>query len=60
MSMEAIIQLEERFNRMTQRIRDLEQENRLLKEDLETERASKRTVQERIEQLLNRIQEEIG
>lgn len=58
--MEAIIQLEERFTRMAQRIRDLEQENRLLKEELEGERAGKRTVQERIEQLLNRIQEEIG
>ncbi len=58
--MEAIIQLEERFTRMTQRIRELEQENRLLKEELESEQVGKRTVQERIEQLLNRIQEEIG
>lgn len=58
--MEAIIQLEERFTRMAQRIRDLEQENRLLKEELESEKTGKRTVQERIEQLLNRIQEEIG
>ena len=58
--MEAIIQLEERFTRMAQKIRDLEQENRLLKEELASEQTSKETVQQRIEQLLNRIQEEIG
>lgn len=57
--MEIIEQLEQRFERLLHRIKELEEENQLLKQELESEVHTKEAVNARIENLLSKIQEEI-
>jgi len=55
--MDLIEQLEERMERLLQRIRDLEAENARLQKDLESERHIKDEVLSRLDRLLKKIQE---
>ncbi|MES9996500.1 hypothetical protein [Desulfovibrio aminophilus] len=58
--MEPIAQLESRFEAMLERIKTLEQENTTLRQALENESAGRRDVQERVENLLRKIEAELG
>ncbi|HMM40173.1 MAG TPA: hypothetical protein PKB11_15560 [Desulfovibrio sp.] len=58
--MEPIAQLESRFEAMLERIKTLEQENTTLRQALENESAGRRDVQERVENLLRKIETELG
>ncbi|MCM0755697.1 hypothetical protein M7784_10615 [Desulfovibrio aminophilus] len=58
--MEPIAQLESRFEAMLERIKTLEQENAGLRQALENESAGRRDVQERVENLLRKIEAELG
>lgn len=58
--MEPIAQLESRFEAMLERIKTLEQENTTLRRALENESAGRRDVQERVENLLRKIETELG
>jgi hypothetical protein len=60
MHMEPIAQLESRFEAMLERIKTLEQENTTLRQALENESAGRRDVQERVENLLRKIETELG
>jgi cell division protein ZapB len=55
--MDLIEQLEERMERLLQRIRDLEDQNTRLQEDLDSERQIKDEVLSRLDRLLKKIQE---
>ncbi len=55
--MDLIEQLEERMERLLQRIRDLEAENTRLQKDLDSERQIKDEVLSRLDRLLKKIQE---
>jgi cell division protein ZapB len=54
--MEIITQLEERFDKMLQKIKQLEEENAFLLEELEQEKQRKDEVRNRIESLLNKVE----
>ncbi|SMF36119.1 hypothetical protein [Desulfovibrio gilichinskyi] len=54
--MEIIAQLEERFDKMLQKIKQLEEENAFLLEELEQEKQRKDEVRSRIESLLNKVE----
>ncbi|WP_320171930.1 hypothetical protein [Maridesulfovibrio sp.] len=54
--MEIIAQLEERFEKMLQKIKQLEEENAFLLEELEQEKQRKDEVRGRIEVLLNKVE----
>ncbi|WP_432734640.1 hypothetical protein [Maridesulfovibrio sp. FT414] len=54
--MEIIAQLEERFDKMLQKIKQLEEENAFLLEELEQEKQRKDEVRSRIEVLLNKVE----
>lgn len=54
--MEIIAQLEERFDKMLQKIKQLEEENAFLLEELEQEKQRKDEVRGRIEVLLNKVE----
>ncbi len=54
--MEIIAQLEERFDKMLQKIKQLEEENAFLLEELEQEKQRKDEVRNRIESLLNKVE----
>lgn len=58
--MELIAQLENRFEALLRKVKELEQENQTLRGELEKELAGKRDVQERVENLLRKIEAEIG
>ena len=55
--MDLIDQLEERMERLLQRIRELEEENSRLQTTLDTERQIKDDVLTRLDRLLKKIQE---
>jgi len=55
--MDLIEQVEERMERLLQRIRDLEDENARLRSTLDTERQIKDDVLSRLDRLLKKIQE---
>ncbi|MBS3778817.1 MAG: hypothetical protein KGY41_00320 [Desulfovermiculus sp.] len=55
--MDLIEQLEERMERLLQRIRDLEDENARLRTTVDTEREIKDDVLSRLDRLLKKIQE---
>jgi len=57
--MELIAQLEERFEKMLRRLKELEANNQGLERELAEERGVKQEVQARIEQLLAKLQEEL-
>ncbi|WP_320174124.1 hypothetical protein [Maridesulfovibrio sp.] len=54
--MEIIAHLEERFDKMLQKIKQLEEENAFLLEELEQEKQRKDEVRDRIEVLLNKVE----
>ncbi|WP_419781976.1 hypothetical protein [Maridesulfovibrio sp.] len=54
--MEIIAHLEERFDKMLQKIKQLEEENAFLLEELEQEKQRKDEVHGRIEVLLNKVE----
>ncbi|WP_203544846.1 hypothetical protein [Desulfovibrio sp. JC010] len=54
--MEIIAHLEERFDKMLQKIKQLEEENAFLLEELEQEKKRKDDVRSRIEVLLNKVE----
>ncbi|WP_291329625.1 hypothetical protein [Desulfovibrio sp. UCD-KL4C] len=54
--MEIIAQLEERFDKMLQKIKQLEEENTFLLEEVEQEKQRKDEVRNRIEFLLNKVE----
>ncbi|WP_320006491.1 hypothetical protein [Maridesulfovibrio sp.] len=54
--MEIIAQLEERFDKMLQKIKQLEEENAFLLEELDQEKQRKDEVRGRIEVLLNKVE----
>jgi len=54
--MEIIAHLEERFDKMLQKIKQLEEENAFLLEELEQEKQRKDEVRGRIETLLNKVE----
>ncbi|WP_169052128.1 hypothetical protein [Maridesulfovibrio sp.] len=54
--MEIIAHLEERFDKMLQKIKQLEEENAFLLEELEQEKQRKDDVRSRIEVLLNKVE----
>lgn len=54
--MEIIAHLEERFDKMLQKIKQLEEENAFLLEELEQEKQRKDEVRGRIEVLLNKVE----
>ncbi|MDZ7762249.1 MAG: hypothetical protein U5L00_18610 [Desulfovermiculus sp.] len=55
--MDLIEQLEDRMERLLQRVRDLEDENAQLRTTLDTERQIKDNVLSRLDRLLKKIQE---
>ncbi|MBI9111781.1 hypothetical protein [Maridesulfovibrio ferrireducens] len=54
--MEIIAQLEERFDKMLQKIKQLEEENAFLLEEIEQEKQRKDEVRGRIEFLLSKVE----
>lgn len=54
--MEIIAHLEERFDKMLLKIKQLEEENAFLLEELEQEKQRKDEVRSRIEVLLNKVE----
>lgn len=54
--MEIIAHLEERFDKMLLKIKQLEEENAFLLEELEQEKQRKDEVRDRIEVLLNKVE----
>ena len=57
--MEVIAQLEERFETLLRRLRELKEKNKRLERELEEERGVKQEVQARIELLLAKLQGEL-
>ena len=57
--MELVAQLEERFNRLLNKINDLKEENQRLREEVESEKQTRRDIESRIDTLLEKIQNEL-
>ena len=57
--MELVAQLEERFNRLLNKITDLKEENQRLREEVESEKQTRRDIESRIDTLLEKIQNEL-
>ena len=57
--MELVAQLEERFNLLLNKISELKEENQRLREEIETERQTRRDIESRIDTLLEKIQNEL-
>ena len=57
--MEIVAQLEERFNKLINKISDLKEENQRLREEVEAERDTRRDIESRIDTLLEKIQKEL-
>jgi cell division protein ZapB len=57
--MELIVQLEERFNRLLNKINELKEENQRLREEVEAERQTRRDIESRIDTLLEKIKSEL-
>lgn len=58
--MELIERLEARFDELMMRVRQLEEDNRTLAAQVETEAGKRREVQDRIEALLVKVQASLG
>ena len=58
--MEIINQLEERFDKMLEKIKQLEEENLFLLEELEQEKQRKNEIRNRIEFLLKKVEDNLG
>ncbi|WP_199244328.1 hypothetical protein [Pseudodesulfovibrio cashew] len=57
--MEIVERLEEKFNGLLNKISELREENQRLKEQVETERQTRRDIESRIDTLLEKIQDEL-
>ncbi|WP_285907410.1 hypothetical protein [Pseudodesulfovibrio pelocollis] len=57
--MELIVQLEERFTRLLNKISELREENQRLREEVEAERQTRRDIESRIDTLLEKIKSEL-
>jgi cell division protein ZapB len=57
--MELIVQLEERFNGLLSKIKELRDENQRLREEVEAERQTRRDIESRIDTLLEKIKSEL-
>lgn len=57
--MELIVQLEERFNGLLSKIKELMDENQRLREEVEAERQTRRDIESRIDTLLEKIKSEL-
>eukprot|EP01022_Parablepharisma_sp_SALTPOND_P022412 TRINITY_DN45485_c0_g1_i1.p2 TRINITY_DN45485_c0_g1~~TRINITY_DN45485_c0_g1_i1.p2 ORF type:complete len:129 (+),score=10.06 TRINITY_DN45485_c0_g1_i1:36-389(+) len=57
--MELIARLEERFDKMLNKIKQLEEENQFLLEELEQERNKREEVRSRIESLLGKVETDL-
>ncbi len=57
--MEIVAQLEERFNKLINKISALKEENQRLREEVEAERNTRRDIESRIDILLEKIQNEL-
>jgi len=57
--MELVSRLEERFNQLLNKISDLKEENQHLRREVEAERETRRDIESRIDQLLEKIQNEL-
>lgn len=57
--MELVAQLEERFNRLLNKITELKDENQRLREEVESEKQTRRDIESRIDTLLEKIQNEL-
>jgi len=57
--MELVAQLEERFNRLLNKISELKEENQRLREEVEAEKETRRDIESRINTLLGKIQNEL-
>lgn len=57
--MELIVQLEERFNGLLSKIKELREENQRLREEVEAERQTRRDIESRIDTLLEKIKSEL-
>jgi cell division protein ZapB len=57
--MELVIELEERFNKLLNKINELKEENQLLRGEVEAEKEMRRDIETRINTLLDKIQNEL-
>lgn len=57
--MELVSRLEEKFNGLLNKIRELKVENQRLREEVEAERETRRDIESRIDSLLEKIQNEL-
>ncbi|WP_319469619.1 hypothetical protein [uncultured Pseudodesulfovibrio sp.] len=57
--MELMSQLEERFNKLLNKIEGLKQENQRLREEVEAEKELRHDIETRIDTLLGKIQNEL-
>lgn len=58
--MDVIAQLEAKFDELVTRAKELEEENKTLRLQLEQESTGRRETAERIERLLNKVRENMG
>ena len=57
--MEIVAQLEQRFNELVHKIKELKEENQRLREEVEAERQTRRDIESRIDTLLEKISSEL-
>lgn len=57
--MELVAQLEDRFNKLLNKISQLKEENQRLREEVEAEKQTRRDIESRIDTLLEKIQNEL-
>ena len=57
--MEIVAQLEDRFNKLLNKISELKEENQRLREEVEAEKETRRDIESRIDTLLGKIQNEL-
>ncbi|WP_319541104.1 cell division protein ZapB [uncultured Pseudodesulfovibrio sp.] len=57
--MELVTQLEEKFNKLLNKINELKEDNQRLREEVEAERQTRHDIESRIDTLLEKIQNEL-
>jgi len=57
--MEIVDRLEEKFNGLSNKINELKEENQRLKEQVESEKQTRRDIESRIDTLLDKVQSEL-
>ncbi|SOB58411.1 conserved protein of unknown function [Pseudodesulfovibrio profundus] len=57
--MEIVDRLEEKFNGLLHKINELKEENQRLKEQVESEKQTRRDIESRIDTLLDKVQSEL-